>query len=431
MDVRRFGPWAAGRPFLSAKALDVYGHEYAIHYPHQERPAGRPLQTDPLYERLGARGAVFGLKQGWERALWFAPEGVTPEDELTFRRPNWFDHVGAECRAVRERVGVLDQTSFGKLEVTGPGTEAFLDGLSANALPAQGRVAVTQLLNARGGIECDLTITRLADDRFYVVTAAATQVRDREHLRRALPDDGSVRIDDVTDAVGVLTVAGPRSRELLSTLTDDDLSNEGFRFLSARRIRIGSAPVLAMRISYVGELGWELHMPIGWLRHVDDRLREAGEPLGLVDFGYRALDSMRMEKGYRLFGADLSPDHTPFEAGLDRLVKLEGRSFVGADALRRQLEEGVPVRLACLTVEVDDALPHGDEPVLDGDGTVVGYVSAAEYGHVVEAAIALAYLPPALAVAGTPLSVDVLGERRPATVVDAPLYDPGDTKLRS
>ncbi len=431
VDVRRFGSWASGRPYLSAKALDVYGHEYAIHYPHQERPAGRPLKTDPLSERLAARGAVFGFKQGWERPLWFAPEGVEREDTLTFRRPNWFDHVGAECRAVRERVGVLDQTSFGKFEVAGPGAASFLDGLSANALPAPGRIAVTQLLNARGGIECDLTITTLADDRFYVVTAAATQVRDGEHLRRRLPDDRSARVDDVTDAVGVLTVAGPRSRELLSSLTDDDLSNEAFGFLTARRIRIGAAPVLAMRISYVGELGWELHMPIGWLRHVEDRLRDAGGPLGLVDFGYRALDSMRMEKGYRLFGADLSPDHTPFEAGLDRFVKLEGRSFEGADALRRQLDAGVPSRLACLTVDVGEAIPHGDEPVLDADGEVVGYVSAAEYGHVVGAAIALAYLPPDLAASGTTLAVDVLGERRAATVVDAPLYDPGDAKLRA
>lgn len=431
VDVRRFGPWAAARPYLAAKALDVYGHEYAIHFPHQERPAGRPLLTDPLHDRLATRGAVSGFKQGWERALWFAPDGTEPADELTFRRPNWFAYVGAECRAVRERVGMLDQTSFGTFEVTGPGAEPFLDGLSANALPSLGRIAVTQFLNARGGIECDLTITRLADDRFYVVTAAATQIRDLEHLRRAVPSDGSVRIDDVTGATGVLTIAGPRSRDLLATITDDDVSNDGFRFLSARRIRVGSAPVLAMRISYVGELGWELHTPIGWLRHLDDRIHEAGEPLGLVDFGYRALDSMRMEKGYRLFGADLSPDHTPFEAGLDRLVKLEGRSFVGADALRRQLDEGVPLRLACLTVDVTDATPHGDEPVLVADGEVVGYVSAAEYGHVVEEAIALAYLPPDLATAGTSLAVDVLGERRDATVVDPPLYDPGDAKLRS
>ena len=431
VDVCRFGPWAAARPYLSAKALDVYGHEYAIHYPHQERPAGRPLQTDPLHDRLAARGAVFGFRQGWERPLWLAPPGVTPEDDLTFHRPNWFAPVGAECRAVRERVGVLDQTSFGKFEVTGSGAGAFLDGLSANSLPAEGRIAVTQMLNERGGIECDLTITRLAEDRFYVVSAAATEVHDYEHLQRRLPADGSVGLHNVTGAVGVLTIAGPRSRELLATLTDDDVTNEAFGFLSARRIRVGSAPVLALRISYVGELGWELHTPIGYLQHLDDSLRRAGEPLGLVDFGYRALDSMRMEKGYRLFGADLSPDHTPLEAGLDRLVKLEGRSFVGAEALRRQLADGVSERLACLAVAVGDALPHGDEPVLDAEDQVLGYVSAAEYGHVVETAISLAYLPAELATPGTELRVDVLGERRAATVVQAPLYDPGNTKLRA
>ncbi len=431
VDVSRFGPWAAARPYLAAKALDVYGHEYAIHYPHQERPAGRPLLTDPLHDRLAARGAVFGFRQGWERPLWFAPPGVAPDDELTFRRPSWFHHVGQECNAVREHVGLLDQTSFGKFEVSGPGAERFLDGLSANALPADGRIAVTQLLNQSGGIECDITITRLGGDLFYLVSAAATEVHDFEHLRQRLPDDGSVRLDNVTAATGVLTLAGPRSRDVLAALTDDDVSGEGFRFLTARRIRVGSAPVLAMRISYVGELGWELHTPIAYLAHLEERLREAGEPLGLVDFGYRALDSMRMEKGYRLFGADLSPDHTPLEAGLEHLVKLEGRSFEGADALRRQLEEGVSERLACLTVECDEAIPHGNEPVLDGDERVVGYISASEYGHVVEATIALAYLPVELTTPGTELAVDVLGERRAARVVETPLYDPEDAKLRS
>ena len=431
VDVRRFGPWAAARPYLVAKALDVYGHEYAIHYPHQERPAGRPLLTDPLHDRLAARGAVFGFRAGWERPLWFAPAGVAPEDDLTFRRPNWFAYVGEECRAVRAGVGMLDQTSFGKYEVSGPGAEAFLEGLSANALPAVGRIAVTQLLNERGGIECDLTVTRRREDSFYVISAAATETHDHEHLRRRLPADGSVRLDNVTAATGVLTIAGPRSRELLAAITDADVSNEAFGFLTARRIHVGSAPVLAMRISYVGELGWELHTPIAYLQHLDEALRRAGEPLGVVDVGYRALESMRMEKGYRLFGADLSPDHTPFEAGLDRFVKLDGRSFEGAQALRRQLAEGVPQRLACLTVDTGEAIPHGDEPVLDPDDRVVGYISAAEYGHVVGATIALVYLPAELDAPGIELAVDVLGERHRARVVEAPLYDPGDTKLRS
>ena len=433
VDVARFGPWAADRPYLVPKALDVYGHEYAIHYPHQERPAGRPVRTDPAYDRLAERGAVFGFRSGWERPLWFAPPGVAPEDTLTFRRPNWFDYVGRECRAVRERVGVLDQTSFATYEVRGSGAAAFLDRLCANALPARdGRIVVTPMLTERGVIECDLTVTRLDEETFVVVGAAATETHDLDRIERHLASaDGRVSIENVTARRGVLTVAGPRSRELLTSLTAADLTNDAFGFLSARQIDVAGVPVLAMRLSYVGELGWELHHPIDRLLPLYDAIAEAGEPLGLVDFGYRALDSMRMEKGYRLWGADLSPDRTPFEAGLERFVRLDKGDFIGRDALLRQREVGVAQRLACLTVDAGEAIPHGDEPVLDGEGRVVGYVSAAEYGHVVGATIALAYLPSALAEPGTTLAVDTLGERRGATVVPTPLFDPDDTRLRS
>jgi dimethylglycine dehydrogenase len=432
IDVRRFGPYAAAEPYLVAKALDVYGHEYAIHYPHQERPAGRPLKTDPLFERLGSRGAVMGCRFGWERPLWFAPEGVEPVDELTFRRPNWLEHVAAECRAVRERVGVLDQTSFAKHEVRGPGAAAFLDRLCANALPDRdGRVVLTQMLTERGGIECDLTVTRLREDRFYVVGAAATEAHDLDWIERHLPPDRNVSLEDVTAGTGVLTVAGPRSRDLLQALTDDELSNETFGWMTARTIRLGSVPeVLALRISYEGELGWELHHPIEYLTHLYDRLLEAGLPLGLVDFGYRALESLRLEKGYRLWGADISPEFTPFEAGLERFVRLDKEGFIGREALLRQREEGVRRRLACLTVDTDDALPHGDEPVVFG-GRVVGHVSAADRGHVVNATIALAYLPAELATPGTRLEVEILGERRTAAVAEAPLFDPENIRLRS
>jgi glycine cleavage system aminomethyltransferase T len=431
VDVRRFGPYAAAQPYLVDKALDVYGHEYAIHYPNQERPVGRPLKTDPLYERLRERGAVMGFRFGWERPLWFAPQGVEPRDELTFRRPNWLDHVAEECRAVRERVGVLDQTSFAKYEVRGAGAAAFLDRLCANALPpADGRIAVTQMLTERGGIECDLTLTRLAEDRYYVVSAAATEVHDLDWIERHLPDDGSVVLENVTSHTGVLTVTGPRSRDLLQALTDDDLSNEAFPYMTARIVRLGSVPeVLALRISYEGELGWELHHPIEYLGHLYDRLVEAGEPLGLVDFGYRALDSLRLEKGYRLWGADISPDVTPLEAGLERLVAFDERGFIGREALLRQRETGMSRTLACLTVETDDALPHGDEPLFQED-RVVGYISAADRGHVVDATIALALLPVEIAVPGTALEVEILGERRPAVVAEAPLFDPANERLR-
>lgn len=431
VDVRRFGPYAAAPSYLVAKALEVYAREYAIHFPNEEHAAGRPVKTDPLYERLAERGAVFGFRSGWERPLWFAPPSVEPRDELTFRRPNWFEHVGTECRAVRERVGVLDQTSFAKYEVLGSGSAAFLDRLCSNVVPERdGRIVVTQMLTERGGIECDLTLTRLAGDRYYVVSAAATEIHDLAWIEQHLPGDGSVRLDNVTDRTGVLTVAGPRSRELLQALSSEDLSNEAFRYMTARPVRLGSVPVLAMRLSYVGELGWELHHPLERLRELYDRLAEVGERLGLVDFGYRALDSMRLEKGYRLWGADISPDRTPLEAGLERFVRLDKGDFVGRRALLRQREEGLRETLACLTIEVDEAIPHGTEPIL-ADGRVVGYVAAAEYGHVVDTTIALGYLPVEVASPGAELSVEVLGERRPAMVVTAPLFDPENTRLRS
>lgn len=432
VDVRRFGPYAATDPYLVPKALDVYGHEYAIHYPHQERPAGRPVKTDPLYDRLRERGAVMGFRFGWERPLWFAPPGVQPADELTFRTPNWLEHVAAECRAVRERVGVLDQTSFAKYELSGPGARELLDRLCANRLPDRdGRIVVTQMLDEAGGIQCDLTITRLAEDRWYVVSAAATEVHDLDRISRLLPEDGSVRLENVTGRTGVLTLAGPRSRELLARLTEADLLNEAFPYMSARWIRVASAPeVLALRISYEGELGWELHLPIEHLRGAYDALVEAGEPLGLVDFGYRALESLRMEKGYRLWGADIGPEFTPLEAGLERFVAFDKDGFIGREALLRQREEGVRRTLACLVVETADALPHGDEPVLQGE-RVVGYVACADRGHVVGATIAHAYLPVELAGPGTRVEVEVLGERRPAEVVTGPLYDPAGERLRA
>jgi dimethylglycine dehydrogenase len=287
------------------------------------------------------------------------------------------------------------------------------------------------MLDERGGIECDLTVTRLSQDRFFVVSAAATEAHDLDWIERHVPPDGDVTVENMTARTGVLTVAGPRSRDLLQRLTDDGLSNEAFPYMDARQLRLASVPdVLALRISYEGELGWELHHPIEYLRHLYDHLLEAGEPLGLVDFGYRSLDSLRMEKGYRLWGVDISPDFTPLEVGLARFVRLDKGDFIGRDALLRQREEGIARTLACLTVETEDALPHGDEPILAAD-RVVGYVSAAERGHVVDATIALAYLPPELAVVGTPLEVEVLGERRTAVVVEAPLFDPGNVRLRS
>ena len=430
LDVRRFDSYASSTRYVAERACEVYGREYAINYPEEELAAGRPLKTSPVYERLRSKGVVFGARFGWERPLWFARQGPA-RDEYSFRRGNWHDAVGDECRAVRSRVGVLDQTSFAKYEISGPGAESFLDRLCANRLPARiGRIALTQMCTPLGGIECDLTVTRLAKDRFYVISAAATERHDLEWIERHLPDDGSVRLDNVSSRYGVLTLAGPRSRDLLGALADVDCSHRAFRFFRCRELHVGKVPVRALRLSYVGELGYELHHPIEMQRALYDSLFEAGEPLGLVDWGYRALDSMRLEKAYRLWGADMSADWTPLEAGMERFVDFEKGDFIGRDALVRQRDRGVDRKLAYMVIDTEDADPHEYEPVLSGDETI-GYVAAGGYGHVVEKSIALAYLPTAFLEPGTELSVTIVGERRAARVVPEPLYDPKNERLRS
>ncbi len=429
LDVRRFGEYARSVPYVAARACEVYEREYAIHYPEEELPAGRPLKTGPLYDRLLARAAVFGVRSGWERPLWFARDGQAARDEYSFRRGSWHETVAEECRAVRTAVGVLDQTSFAKFELSGPGAEALLDRLCANVLPPEiGRMTLTQMCTPAGGVECDVTVTRLGEDRFYVVSAAATETHDLAWIERHVPGDGSVVLDNVTARYGVLTLAGPRSRELIAALTDADVSGEAFPFFRCRELDVAMAPVRALRVSYVGELGYELHHPVEYQRRLYEHLLSAGEPLGLVDFGYRALDSLRLEKAYRLWGTDLSQDYSPLEAGMSRFVRLDKADFVGRDALVRQAESGLVRRLACLTVDVDGAEPHGDERVLDGD-RALGYVTSGGFGHTVGTGIALAYLPISCTDPGTELAVEILGERRPAHVVAEPLYDPRNERL--
>ncbi|MBW2287052.1 MAG: FAD-dependent oxidoreductase [Deltaproteobacteria bacterium] len=430
VDVSRFDDYASSTKYVAARACEVYEHEYAIHYPEEERPAGRPLKTSPLYDHLRTKGAVFGARFGWERPLWFARDGKA-RDEYSFRRGNWHTAVGEECKAVRSRVGVLDQTSFAKYEVSGPGAERFLDRLCANRLPARlGRIVLTQMCTPRGGVECDVTVTRLAEDRFYVVSAAATERHDFAWIERHLPDDGSVRLDNVSNRYGVLTLAGPRSREVLQALTDHDCSHKSFRFFRCQELYVGMAPIRALRLSYVGELGYELHHPIEYQRYLYDLLMEAGAQFQIADWGYRALDSMRLEKAYRLWGVDMTADWTPLQAGMDRFVALDKGDFIGRDALLREQERGVEYKLTCLVVNSDDADPHGYEPVLVGD-EMIGYLAAGGYGHTVEKTIALAYLPSAYAEPGTDLEVKILGARRSARVVEQALYDPENKRLLS
>ena len=430
LDVRRFDDYAASSSYVSERALEVYQREYAIDYPEEELPAGRPLKTDPLYDRLLAKGAVFGARFGWERPLWFDTEGPG-QDEYSFRRGNWHDAVGKECAAIRSAVGVLDQASFAKYEASGPGAESFLDTLCANRLPTSiGRMVLTQMCTPKGGIECDVTVTKLADDHYYVVSAAATELHDYAWIERHLPDDGSVSLVNATSSMATLTVAGPRSRDLIQPLTDTDISNQAFRFFRCKQLKVDKVPVRALRVSFVGELGYELHTPMEYQRALYDSLMKEGAQYGIVDWGYRALESMRLEKAYRLWGADMSADWTPLQAGMERFVDFEKGDFIGRDALLEQKKQGVDCSLACLVIDADDADAHGFEPVYAGEEPI-GYIASGGYGHSVQKSIGFAYLPVAHVEPGTELEVGILGERRSAKVVEQPLYDPKSERLFS
>ena len=425
-DVRRFGPQHESKTYLHERAVESYGRYYKIHWPGEEMTSARGARRSPLYETLKARGAVFGARFGWERPNWFAPAGTEPVDRPSFERPNWFDAVGAEHRAVRERVALIDQSSFAKFEVTGPGAFAFLQWLAANDLDkAPGSVTYTQLCNARGGIEADLTITRLAEDRYYIVTGSGFAVHDGNWVARHMPTDGSVVLRDVTSARAVINLCGPRAREVLAAACDDDVSNAAFPFMQARELRIGYAPVLALRVTYVGELGWELHVPTEYAAHVYEALRGAGEPHGLVDAGYRAIDTLRMEKGYLYWGADITPDYTPYEAGLGFCVALDKGDFLGAEALARVKQSGPRHRLCVFTLEAPAEAPaavSGGEAILRS-GKVLGVTTSGNYGHTIGRSIVFGYLPSEEA-GHDDYEIEAFCEAVPARRHARSLYDP-------
>ena len=429
LDPRRYGAYATERHAVP-RCIDIYEDEYAIVYPQDDRRPGRPARTSPLYDRFRAAGAVFGVRNGWERPYWFAVPGTEPRDRPSFRRTNWFDAVGREARAVRERAGVLELSSFSKYEVHGPGAEAFLDRLCANRLPRIGRIALSQLLTPKGAVECDVTVTRLGPEHFLVLSAAVAELHDLDWLLRHAPAEGRVVIENVTPRWGVLILAGPRARDVLARVTDADLSNAAFPWLSARAIEVASVPVRALRINFVGELGWELHHPIEYQTGLYDALKTAGADLGLADFGLRAMDSLRLEKAYRAWGADLNTEVTPLEAGLERFVAFDKGDFIGRNALLRQRREGVTKRLATLEVDAVDADCWGNEAVWAGD-RVVGITTSGGYAHWLGRSLAVAYLDAAAAIPGTRLGVEILGDRRSAIVLGEPPFDPENLRPRA
>jgi len=433
MDIRRFGRHYASRRYALARAYEVYATYYDIHYPNEERHAGRPLKMAPTYGRLSDLGAEFGEKSGWERPNWFGSNEDERYEELRpkgWAGQHWSTAIVAEHLATRERAGLFDESSFAKIEVEAPGACAFLQRLCANDVDRDvGAVVYTQMLNRRGGIESDVTVTRLEQDRFRIVTGTAFGNHDLAWIRKHLDPDERVRVRDVTGALACLGLWGPKAREILGSVTTADLSNEAFPYLTAQEIVAGDAPCLAVRVTYVGELGWELYPSAEFAVTLWDALVEAGRPHGLVPAGYRAIDSLRLEKGYRAWGSDITPEDTPLEAGLEFAIAA-GKDFLGREAIERQRDEGVRRRLRYLVLSDPRAMCLGNEPVFS-DAEVIARVTSGGIGYALGTSLALAYLPVDLATTGTPLSVDVFGERVPAVVADDPLYDPQGERIRS
>ncbi|MBV9620436.1 MAG: FAD-dependent oxidoreductase, partial [Gammaproteobacteria bacterium] len=345
VDPRRFGAYTGTR-YLVKKNEETYRNVFTIHFPDEERPEARPAKTSPVYAQLNARGAVWGQRYGWERANWFAPPGVERRDVWSFRRSNYFPHVAEEVRLMRTGVGVIDLTPFTKHEVTGPGAEAWLDSLVANKVPARvGRMALSHALTRRGGIRSEFTITRIGAEQFYVVSAGAAERYDADYLQQQLPADGSVQLRNITNSRGCFVLAGPQSRAVLAQLTDTPLDNASFPWLTAQTIEAALAvDVYALRVNFVGSLGWELHFPIEYAHGLFEALFEAGAPHGIGMVGMRAMESLRLEKSYRMWGSDMTPDYSPFEASLDRFVRMNKAAFIGREALEQQLSAGIPNR---------------------------------------------------------------------------------------
>jgi 4-methylaminobutanoate oxidase (formaldehyde-forming) len=394
LDIRRFGPYHKSRTYNVERTREIYGKHYTIHWPNEEHDSARGIRRSPLYFLLKEKGAVFGAKYGWERPNWFAPDGVEPKDELSFEIPNWFEHVGNEHKAARENVVLIDQSSFNKFEIKGPGALSFLNWLAANSIDKPvGNITYTQLCNVRGTIEADITIARMAEDRFMLITGTALGLHDWQWIKRHMPKDGSVSLRDVTSALAVINVIGPHSRTLLEKVTTDDISNPNFRYGKCKQINVGSAPVNALRVTFVGELGYELYISAEFACDVYESLWDAGQELSVVNAGYRAINSLHFEKGYCLWGAELTPEYTPYDAGLGFCVALNKGDFLGRDALAKAKEQGPKWKLCTFTLDVQEpVMLRGSEPIIH-DGKVIGVTTSCGYGYTVGKTIAVGYVP--------------------------------------
>jgi glycine cleavage system T protein len=436
VDVRRVAPFQGNARYLRDRTVEMVGALYAMHWPFLQPVTSRGVRKSVLHDRLADRGACFGVVMGWERANWYAKPGMEPAYRYSYGRQNWFECAAEEHRAVREAVGLFDQSSFCKLRLEGPDALAVLQRLCANDVDVPpGRLVYTQMLNARGGIEADLTVTRLAADTFMIVTSAAASTHNAHWIRRHLGESRAV-LTDVTSSEAVLGVMGPRSRELLARLTDADLSNAAFPFLSSRDIWLASAPVRAARVTYVGELGWELYVPAEFAGGVYDAVVEAGEDLGLRHAGYHAMDSLRIEKAYRSWGHDLGCEDTPLESGLGFAVRWDKRgAFMGRDALLAQREKPLTRRLVVFVLDDAEPLLYHDEPVWR-DGALVGRIASGAYGHTVGRSVGLGWVShpdgvtDAFVTSGR-WEIEIACERRRARAQLAPPYDPKSLRVRA
>ncbi|MCY3769921.1 MAG: FAD-dependent oxidoreductase [Gammaproteobacteria bacterium] len=457
VDPRRFGPYAS-RGYLKEKNEEAYRNVFTNHFPDEERAAATPLKTSPCYDRMKALGAVFGHLYGWERPNWFVPEDYElPKAEIgsgdvllgrnhspaledgrivekySFRRSNYFPFVGRECKHVQEKAGLLDMSAFSKFMVTGPGAEAWLESLVCNRIPkGEGRIGLCHMLTLRGGVRSEFTIFKAGHNRYYLVSAGAMELHDWDCLVRNKPRDGTVDLQKITTQWGVLVLAGPKSRAVLQKITDTDLSDEKFKWLTGKHINVNAASAWALRVNYVGELGYELHHPIEMQNYLFDAIMEAGEEFEIRPFGIRAMDSLRLEKSYRLIPREMSIEYSAYESGLDRFIRLDKEEdFIGKQALADWRDRGFENAFVTLEVhDVVDADARGSEAIYK-DGTLVGRATSGGYGFRVEKSLALGLVSPEWAAPGTELEIEILGKLHGATVIAESPYDPGNKALRS
>ena len=437
-DIRRFGRPHFDTDWVRTRTVEAYGKHYTMAWPHEEHDSGRPCRKSPLYDTLKDQGACFGEKLGWERPNWYADAalGETAKDEYSFERQNWFAAVGREHKAAREAAVLFDQTSFAKFALKGPDALAAMNWICANDVDKPiGSLVYTQMLNDKGGIECDLTVGRVAHDEFYIVTGTGFATHDFDWITRNIPEGLNCQLFDITSSNAVLSLMGPKARDILEQVTRDDVTNDGFKFGTVHTIGIAGCPVQALRVTYVGELGWELHLPVEYAQTVYGALMQAGQPLGLVNAGYRAIESLRLEKGYRAWGSDIGPDHSPFESGLGWAVKLRKNiEFKGRAAAEAQKKNGVKKMLACFTVDPDVVL-LGRETIYR-NGERVGWLTAGGFGYTIGKSIGYGYVRNAggvdrdFVISGT-YELEVATKRIPCEVHLSPLYDPSMSRVKS